>query len=167
MKILLAILIALVGITSGAQYSHSYDTFEFSVSTPLSLDIEWGSSDGSMIWANLPDGDYFFVWNGKFYDWESRETSEENLIEMWSDDADDDQHSDPTITQLDNGDYVITGRMIRMGSMITRSVRTFDFDGDKLIDWHTTWNIKSKYDYETIASLAGATNVVKLQPQWD
>ena len=167
MKVLLAVLITLIGIASGSQYSHSYDTFDFKVSTPLSLDFNWGSSDGDMIFATLPNNEDFFVWNGKFYDWEPRDTSKENLVKIWARDADENQYSEPTITKLDNGDYVITGRMIRMSSMITRSERTFDFDGDGLLDWHTTWNIDGKYDYSTIENLAASTNVIKVQPKWD
>ena len=151
---ILAILFAtLIGLATAA--SNSFDTFSFSFTAPSGVntqDIMWGPSDGSMICVNQPDREDFFVWNSKFYDWESRDPTEEVLTKAWSEDADDGQASEPTITKLDNGDYVITGRMIRIATMITRSLRTYDLDGDGKMDWKTTWNINCKYDLSTIES---------------
>ena len=126
--------------TASAEYfSHSFDTFEFSISPPLGLGIsvkgvEWGSSSGWMVDVDLQNDENFFVWNSKFYDWETRDTSDQNLEEIWANDADSGQHSTPTITRIINGQYVVTGRMIRMDKMITRSVKLYDFDEDGLVD---------------------------------
>lgn len=158
-----------VSLASGAEYSHSFDTFDFSVSTNLGLDIDWRDSDGGLFFANLPNGKYFSVYNSDFHRWEPQDTSEESLIEIWSEDADEgeNKYSIPTIYQLSNGDYVITGRMIRWDNMITKSERTFDFDGDGLLDWHTGWVTDGKYDYNIITDLANETRVVLIVPDWD
>ena len=150
--------------------SNSFDTFSFSFTASSEVntqDIQWGPSDGSMIWINQPGGENFFVWNTKFYDWESRDPTKEVLTKAWNQDADEGQASEPTITKLANGDYVVTGRMIRMSTMITRSLRTYDLDGDGKMDWKTTWNINGKYDLNTIENLATSSNVVKIQPNWN
>ena len=86
---------------------------------------------------------------------------------IWAKDADSGQHSTPTITKISAGQYVVTGRMIRMDNMITRSVKLYDFDDDGLVDWKTTWNINGKYDLRNIEKLAASSDVVKIRPIWD
>lgn len=165
----LAVVVFTSNVTSTERFTHTYDTFEFTISPPPEISIkgvEWGSSSGWMIDVNLKNNENFFVWNSKFYDWETRDTSNQNLIDIWAEGSDSGQHSAPTITNY-NGAYVVTGRMIRMDSMITRTSKIYDFDNDGLVDWETTWNIKGKYDFSNIEKLAANSYVVRIQPDWD
>jgi hypothetical protein len=50
---------------------------------------------------------------------------------LWATYADGNRYYAPTISRLDNGDFLITGRMMSRDSMFTRAMRTFDFDGMK------------------------------------
>jgi hypothetical protein len=157
--------------TASAEYfTHSFDTFDFSISPPEGVNIkgvEWGLSSGSMVDVYLTNDESFFVWNSKVFDWEEREASDQNLEAIWASDADSGEHSTPKITHLGNGEYVVTGRMIRSSTMITRANKIYDFDRDGLVDWQTTWNINGKYDLDIIEKLAASSEVVKIQPIWD
>jgi hypothetical protein len=162
-----------IGIVEGADYSHDYDTIGIAISfsTPpgITAEVDWGEGDSfSPIDITLSTGDALFPWlPRRFYDFESRDSNTENLEKIWSSDADHDQYSLQSITELDNGDYIISGRMIRMGSMITRITRTFDFDNDGKLDSYMQWNGRDKVDYNTMNHLASTTNVEFTEPNWD
>lgn len=157
--------------TASAEYfTHKFDTFEFSISPPLGVninDVYWGSSSGMLVNVYIENDESFSVWNSLFNGL-THDTSNQNLEEIWAEDAFvGSQHSTPKITDLGNGKYVITGRVISLGTMTTRSVKLYDFDEDGLIDWKTSWNIDGKYDLSNIEKLASSSNVVKIQPVWD
>lgn len=155
-----------IGIVEGADYSHDYDTIGIAISfsTPpgITAEVDWGEGDSfSPIDITLSTGDALFPWlPRRFYDFESRDSNTENLEKIWSSDADHDQYSLQSITELDNGDYIISGRMIRMGSMITRITRTFDFDNDGKLDSYMQWNGRDKVDYNTMNHLASTDHMM-------
>lgn len=160
---------AFIGVVAGMDYSHKYDTFEISFSTPsgITAQVDWGKGDSFIpINIDLSTGDTLFPWPpSKIADYESHDTTNDNLAKIWSKDADNGQYSAPTITKLDNGDYIVTGRMIRMGSMITRVTRTFNKDGK--LDAYMQWNGQGKVDYDTMNHLATTTVVNFTTPNWN
>lgn len=166
-------LTAYIGVVVGTDYSHVYDNhgLEMSFSTPpgITAQIDWGKGDSALpIDITLSTGDVLFPWPPhNFYDFESRDSTKDNLVEIWSSDADNGQYSDPTVTELGNGDYIVSGRMIRMGSMITRVTRTFDFDKDGKLDSYIQWNGREKVNYDTMNYLASTTNVKFTEPNWN
>lgn len=165
------VLVAFIGAAVGADYSHKYDTFEMSFSTPtgITAQVDWGKGDSFLpIDIDLSTGDTLFPWPPReFHDYESRDSTNANLEKIWSSDADDGKYSTPAIIKLDNGDYIVTGRMIRMGSMITRVTRTFDFDKDGKLDSYIQWNGRDKVNYDTMNYLASTTIVNFPTPNWD
>jgi hypothetical protein len=171
-QILCAILaLSAIGVVTGTDYSHQYDTFKMGFQTPpgITAQIDWGKGDSFLpIDIKLSNGDILFPWPPRqFYDWESRDVTNDNLEKIWAPGADNDQHSAPSVTKLDNGDYIVTGRMMRMGSMITRVTRTFDFDKDGKLDSYIQWNGQDKVNYDTMNYLASTTSVEFTEPNWN
>ena len=166
----LAMMVFISCTASATYFHHSFDTFEFSISPPLGVnvkDVQWGSSSGMLVYFYLENNENFEVWNTLFNGL-TRDTSNQNLEDVWAEDAFvGSQHSTPTITKISDRQYVITGRVISLGTMTTRSVKLYDFDEDGLLDWKTSWNIDGKYNLSNIEKLASSSNVVKIQPVWD
>ena len=173
MKIMLCILFALAvtaGIVAGDEYSHKYSTFEISfVTLPGdTANVLWGDGGANngtlnmtsdLITVNLNTGESLFVIPHNLSTWEGRDTSENNLVRLWSHDADGNLYSVPTITRLGNGDYLVTGHMMRASTYITRTFRSFDFDHDGMIDFYVLWNEDGKADTDMMNYLAANTNV--------
>lgn len=174
MKFIQVMVLAAVIFTPDAAsaevFSHIYDTFKFSISPPPEIgikNIDWLLSSGMLADVYLENGEQFNVWNTLF-NGVTRDTSNQNLGDIWAQDAFvGSQHNTPTITRAGNGQYVITGRVISLGQMTTRSVKLYDFNQDGLIDWKTSWNINGKFDLDNIEKLAANSNVVQIQPDWD
>ncbi len=176
MKNMLCILFVLAitaGIAASAEYSHKYDTFKISFDTLPgdTANIQWGDSGADNTTANttfhlitmyLSTGESLFVIPHNPSMWERRDTSENNLEKLWNHDADGTMYSVPTITRLGNGDYLVTGHMMRASEYITRTFRSFDFDKDGRIDFYVLWNGFGKVDTDRLNYLATNTNVVLL-----
>lgn len=162
-------LVAFNGIAAGGDYSHKYGTFEISFSTPsgITAQVDWREGESFVpIGIDLSTGDSLFPWPPlKIADYESNDATNDNLVKIWSKDADNGQYSAPTITKLDNSDYIVTGRMIRMGNMITRVTRTFNKDGK--LESYMQWNGQGKVDYDTMNYLATTTVVNFTTSDWN
>jgi hypothetical protein len=85
------------------------------------------------------------------------------LEKLWATYADGDRYYTPTISKLDNGDFLVTGLMMAKDSMITRVMRTFDFDQDEKLDYIVVWNGNGKFDYDLLNYLASSTDVSQIQ----
>jgi hypothetical protein len=169
MKLMLCMILMVAGlitIVAGEDYSHKYDTFEIGFSTPnqMSADVQWGTEKvGMKILVNLSTGERPFVFRHTLTTWDSKVPSNANLEKLWATYADGDRHYEPTISKLGNGDYLVTGRMMAMDGMITRAMRTFDFDQDEKLDYIVVWNGNGKFDYDLLNYLASTTNVSQIQ----
>jgi hypothetical protein len=53
--------------------------------------------------------------------------------------------------------------MMAMDGIITRVMRTFDFNQDKKLDYIVVWNGNGKFDYDLLNYLASTTNVSQIQ----
>jgi len=175
MKIMLCMVFALAvtaGIVavSGEEYSHRYSTFEISFSTlPGDIaNVQWGDGGAnngttnttcSLITMELSSGESLFVIPHSPSTWEHRDISENNLESLWNHDADGNLYSVPTITRLGNGDYLVTGHMMRASMYITRTLRSFDFNHDGMIDFYVLWNANGKADTDIMNYLAANTNI--------
>jgi hypothetical protein len=95
--------------------------------------------------------------------WDSRASTNANLEKLWATYADDDRYFAPTISRLDNGDFLVTGRMMSGDSMVTKAMRTFDFNRDDKIDYAVFWNGYGKFDYDLLNYLASKTKVSQIQ----
>jgi hypothetical protein len=156
----------LIAIVAGEDYSHKYDTFEIGFSTPhqTAADIQWGTEKvGMKILVNLSTGERPFIFRHTLTTWDSKASTNANLEKLWATYADGDRYYTPTISKLDNGDFLVTGRMMVMDSMFTRAMRTFDFDKDEKLDYIVVWNGNGKFDYDLLNYLASTTNV---KPIW-
>jgi predicted Mrr-cat superfamily restriction endonuclease len=85
------------------------------------------------------------------------------LEKLWATYADGDRYYTPTISKLDNGDFLVTGRMMAKDSMITRVMRTFDFNQDEKLDYIVVWNGNGKFDYDLLNYLASTTSVSQIR----
>ncbi len=173
MKIMLLIILALAmaaGAASGEEYSHKYAAYEISFDTMprATANVQWGDSGANngtdnvtikLITIVLSSGESFFVLPHSLFTWQSRDISENNLEKLWHNDADGNLYSVPTITRLGNGDYLVTGHMVRASDYITRTMRSFDFDHDGRIDFYVHWNANGKADTDLMNYLAANTNV--------
>jgi hypothetical protein len=155
-----------ITIVAGEDYSHKYDTFEIGFSTPhqTAADVQWGTEKAGMkILVNLSTGERPFIFRHVLTTWDSRASTNANLEKLWATYADGDRYYTPTISKLDNGDLLVTGRMMARDSMITRVMRTFDFDQDEKLDYIVVWNGNGKFDYDLLNYLATTTNVSQIQ----
>jgi hypothetical protein len=169
MKLLLCIILMVAGlitIVAGEDYSHKYDTFEIGFSTPnqISADVQWGTEKvGMKILVNLSTGERPFIFRHTLATWDSRASTNANLEKLWATYADGDRYYEPTISKLDNGDFLVTGRMMVMDNMFTRVMRTFDFNQDEKLDYVVVWNGNGKFDYDLLNYLASTTNVSQIR----
>lgn len=169
--ICIAIALAMAaGIAAGAEYSHKYATFEISFNTLPgdTANIQWGDSgigNGTANWTmklitmDLSSGERLFILPHNPSTWEKRDISDGNLEKLWNHDADGNLYSIPAITRLGNGDYLVTGHMMRASNYITRTMRTFDFDHDDRVDFYVLWNANGKANTDLLNYLAANTNV--------
>jgi hypothetical protein len=168
MKLMLCMILmvaSLITIVAGEDHSHKYDTFEIGFSTPnqISADVQWGTEKvGMKILVNLSTGERPFIFRHTLATWDSRASTNANLEKLWATYADGDRYYEPTISKLDNGDFLVTGRMMVMDSMITRAMRTFDFNQDEKLDYIVVWNGNGKFDYDLLNYLASTTNVSQI-----
>ena len=170
MRLIWCILLTFASATSLAaceEYSHDYDTFKISFSTPpgVTAQVDWGTGISWLATnVKLSTGEEVFYWSPTKL--ESPESaSKENLAKLW-DDITATERSPTTITKLDNGDYLVSGRMVRLGSMFTSVLRTFDINGDGNIDATMKWNGQGKVKYDTLNYLASTTKI-NLEPNWN
>jgi len=165
MKLLLygiLIFAAVISIAAGDTYSHKYDTFEISFSTPYqtSADVQWGDEKpGMTIKVNLGDGVSPYITPHALTTWESRAATRSNLERLWTSRASGNAYTVPTIKKLANGDFLASGRMMIQADKITTTMRTFDFNGDDRIDYIVYWNGYGNFDYALLNSLATNTRV--------
>jgi len=155
-----------IAIVAGENYSHKYDTFEISFSTPrqMTADVQWGTEKAGMkILVNLSTGENPFIFRHILTTWNSRAATRANLENLWGSYASGNGHTTPTISKLDNGDFLVTGRMMVLNSMFTRAMRTFDFNGDGRLDYIVFWNGNGNFDYDLLNYLASTTNVILIQ----
>jgi len=153
-------------IVSGEDYRHKYDTFEIGFSTPnqISADVQWGTERvGMKILVNLSTGERPFLFRHTLATWDSRASTNANLERIWATYADGDRYYSPTISKLHNDDFLVTGRMMSRDSMITRAMRTFDFNQDEKLDYIVIWNGNGKFDYDLLNYLASTTKVSQIQ----
>jgi hypothetical protein len=169
MKLMLYMILMMasaISIVAGEDYRHKYDTFEIGFSTPhqIAADVQWGTEKvGMKILVNLSTGERPFVFRHTLTTWDSRSSTNANLEKLWATYADGHRYYTPTISKLDNGDFLVTGRMIVMDSMFTRAMRTFDFDQDEKLDYIVVWNGNGKFDYDLLNHLASTTYVSQIQ----
>jgi hypothetical protein len=169
MKIMLCMILMVsssIAIVAGEDYSHKYDTFEIGFSTPHQTvaDVQWGTEKvGMKILVNLSTGERPFVFRHTLTTWDSKVPTNANLEKLWATYADGDRYYTPTISKLDNGDFLVTGRMMAKDSMITRVMRTFDFNQDEKLDYIVVWNGNGKFDYDLLNYLASSTNIDQIQ----
>jgi hypothetical protein len=156
------ILIAGISIASGEAYSHKYDTFEISFSTPgqVPADVQWGSEKpGMIIRVNLDNGESPYITPHTLTTWESRASTKANLEKLWTSRASGNAYTIPTIKSLANGDFMVFGRMMIRTNKVTTTMRTFDLNGDDRIDYIVFWNGNGKFDYDLLNHLAANTIV--------
>jgi hypothetical protein len=169
MKIMLCMILMVsssIAIVAGEDYSHKYDTFEIGFSTPhqTAADVQWGTEKvGMKILVNLSTGERPFVFRHTLTTWDSKVPTNANLEKLWATYADGDRYYTPTISKLDNGDFLVTGRMMAKDSMITRVMRTFDFNQDEKLDYIVVWNGNGKFDYDLLNYLASTTSVSQIR----
>jgi hypothetical protein len=157
---------SLIAIAAAEDYRHKYDTFEIGFSTPnqISADVQWGTEKvGMKILVNLSTGERPFLFRHTLTTWDSRASSNANLEKLWATYADGDRYFAPKISRLDNGDFLVTGRMMVRDSMFTRAMRTFDFNQDEKLDYIVIWNGNGKFDYDLLNYLASTTKVSQIQ----
>jgi hypothetical protein len=168
MKLMLCMILMVVSsipIVSGEDYRHKYDTFEigFSTTNQISADVQWGTEKvGMKILVNLSTGEQPFLFRHTLTAWDSRASTNANLERIWATYADGDRYYSPTILKLHNDDFLVTGRMMSRDSMITRAMRTFDFNQDDKIDYAVFWNGYGKFDYDLLNYLASTTKVSQI-----
>ena len=156
------ILAASISIAAGNAYSHKYDTFEISFSTPnqMAADVQWGSeTPGMKIKVDLGNGESPYITPHALTTWESRALTEANLEKLWTSRASGNAYTIPTIKEVANGDFLVFGRMMIRSNKITTTMRTFSLDGDDRIDYIVFWNGNGKFDYDLLNSLAANTKV--------
>jgi hypothetical protein len=154
--------VSLIAIVAGEHYSHKYDTFEISFQTPnqIAADVQWSTEKvGMKILVNLSTGERPFIFRHTLATWDSKASTNANLEKLWAIYADGNRYYAPTISRLDDGDFLVTGRMMSRDSMFTRAMRTFDFDGDEKLDYIVVWNGNGKFDYDLLNHLASSTNI--------
>ena len=157
---------SLIAIATGEDYRHKYDTFEIGFSTPnqISADAQWGPEKvGMKIFVNLSTGERPFLFRHTLTTWDSRASTNANLEKLWATYADGDRYFAPMISRLDNGDFLVTVRMMVRDSMFTRAMRTFDFNQDEKLDYIVIWNGNGKFDYDLLNYLASTTKVSQIQ----
>lgn len=159
---LILMLASTTAIAAGEDYSHSYDTYEIGFSTPpqITADVQWGTEKpGMRMLVDLSTGESVFAFRHIFSTWDSREAAKANLEKLWSSYASGNGHTTPAISKLANGDFLLAGRMMVMNSKITRTMRTFDFNGDGRLDYIIFWNGNGNFNYDLLNYLASTTKV--------
>jgi len=169
MKLLLFAALMLIGTlapAAGEEYAHEYDTFEISFSTPAATtaDVLWGvEKPGMRIKVGLSTGDAPYAFPHRFSTWDPRAVSQHNLVKLWTIYASGNGHSEPVITKLANGDFLVAGRMMVRTEKITRTMRTFDFDSDGELDYIVFWNGYGNFNLDLLNHLASSTKVRLIQ----
>lgn len=150
----------ITALAAGIPYNHSFSTFELSFSTPnnVTADVNWNLERHIII--DLDTGENLVVLpkNLNNPQQEFRENTNENLKRLWTDYIYE-SYFDPAIIKIDNGDFIVFGRLISGSRSITRVMRTFDFDGDDIFDYRVFWDTCRTIDYEKIKYLANTTNI--------
>jgi hypothetical protein len=156
------ILAASISIAAGDFYSHKYDTFEVSFSTPnqMPVDVQWGTEKpGMIIKMDLSNGESPYMTPHTWTTWESRATTKANMERLWTSRASGNAYTIPTIKKLANGDFLVFGSMMVRFNKITRTMRTFDLDGDDRLDYIVFWSGNGNFDYDLLNLLATTTKV--------
>ncbi len=159
---LILMLASTTAIAAGENYSHSYDTFEIGFSTPsqTTANVQWDTEKpGMKILVDLSTGESVFAFRHIFSTWDSRKSTNANLEKLWGSYATGNGHTTPVISKLGNGDFLVAGRMMVMNNKITRTMRTFDFNGDGRLDFIIFWNGNGNFNYDLLNYLASTTKV--------
>jgi len=142
------------------------------LSTPsgISADIKWDSMDVKDKGQDISVGGSAMLTDGqdvnlpvdfsikKFYHDGSRDSTTQNLIDIWR--LDGDRNITPTIAELKNGDYVVSG--LDNGIDMLRTIRTFDFNHDGQLDCYLLflgYNSQDVYQY-FLNNFATSANVM-------
>ncbi len=163
---LILMLASTAAIASGDEYSHRYDTFEIGFSTPPQIiaDVQWNTeTPGMKIMVDLSTGESVFAFRHIFSTWQSRDATRSNLEKLWTSYSSGNGHTTPTVSELNNGDFLVIGRMMDLRGMITRTMRTFDFNKDGRLDFIIIWNGNGSFDYELLNYLASTTKINLIQ----
>lgn len=154
-----------------ATYEHKIENIaDISFQTPsgVTATVDWSSGSFLPTNVDLSSGESFFVWTGDIYDWEAKENpTDDDLGTMLGSDADKKQYTVTSTKRVSAGNYIVTGRLMRMDEMLTRSIRTFDLDGNGIMDFKVTWNGKGKISYDLINFLAENSHATKLEPNFN
>jgi hypothetical protein len=163
---LILMLASTTAIAAGEDYSHSYDTFEIGFSTPplTTANVQWDTEKpGMKILVDLGTGKNVYAFRHILSTWDSRESTKANLEKLWGSYATGNGHTTPVISELANGDFLVAGRMMVMNSKITRTMRTFDFNGDGRLDYIIFWNGNGNFNYDLLNYLASTTKINLIQ----
>lgn len=152
----------IAALADGEQYSHSFNTFHMNFSTPHGVDARVYWSSERYISVNLNTGENLFVWpkDLNVLSQDLREKSDQNLKILWINN-DLETNSDPTIIRLNSGDYIVFGYK-NSSRIITCVMRTFDFDGDDILDYCVLWNGYGVIDHKKICYLANTTRLLRV-----